>query len=211
MIDTLIVLAKQPVPGRVKTRLTGATTPRGAAAIAAAALTDTLDRVDATPARNRVLAFDGDVSNWLRPGWRTVTQPIGGLDRRLWSSLVAAGRGPAVLIGMDTPQVTPVELAAFDADRFDACIGPSTDGGYWLIGLREPSGARAAIEGVPMSTGHTYDAQLARLRGLGLRVQVLGLRTDVDTPESADVVARIAPHTRFAVQWRALAECASVG
>jgi uncharacterized protein len=211
MIETLVVLAKQPVPGRVKTRLIGATTAAGAATLAAALLTDTLDHVDATPVRNRVLAFDGDVSTWLRPGWRTVAQPVGGLDHRLWSSLVAAGPGPTVLIGMDTPHVMPSELAAFDADRFDACIGPSTDGGYWLIGLRDPRRGRAAIEGVPMSTGHTFDAQLARLHQLGLHVQILGRRTDVDTPASADVVAGTAPSTRFAVQWRALSERALVG
>lgn len=206
MIETLIVLAKRPVPGRVKTRLAGALTDDGAAAIAAAALTDTLDGVDATPVRNRVLAFDGDISTWLRPGWRAVAQPAGGLDHRLSSSLVAAGTGTAVLIGMDTPQVTPTELAAFDAVRFDACLGPSTDGGYWAIGLRDPSRAAAAVEGVPMSTGHTFDAQLARLRALGLRVQILAALTDVDNPESAEIVARAAPHTRFAAQWRALTE-----
>jgi glycosyltransferase A (GT-A) superfamily protein (DUF2064 family) len=211
MIETLIVLAKQPVPGRVKTRLVGATTARGAATVAAALLTDTLDHVDATPVRNRVLAFDGDASSWLRPGWRAVAQPGGGLDHRLWSSIAAAGSGPTALIGMDTPQVGPVELAAFDADRFDVCIGPATDGGYWLIGFRDPSRARAAIEGVPMSTGHTYEAQLARLHGLGLRAQILGRRTDVDTPESAGVVASTVPHTRFAVQWRALTERALAG
>jgi glycosyltransferase A (GT-A) superfamily protein (DUF2064 family) len=206
MIATLIVLAKRPEPGKVKTRLVGATSAWGAAVVAAAALTDTLDSVDATPVRSRVLAFDGDVSTWLRPGWRTIAQPAGGLDHRLWSSFMDAGPGPAALIGMDTPQVTPVELAAFDLDRFDACLGPSTDGGYWMIGFREAQTARAAIERVPMSTGNTYDAQLTRLRDLGLRVQILSEQTDVDTPESADVVANIAPHTRFAEQWRAQTE-----
>ena len=86
---TIVVLAKRPRPGFVKTRLVPPLTHADAAAVAAAALADTLDAVATTPAQRRVLAFDGDPSGWQRPGWTVVPQPAGGLDRRI----AAACRG----------------------------------------------------------------------------------------------------------------------
>jgi len=200
-LGTVIVIAKRPVPGRVKTRLVPPLTHGRAADLAAAALHDTLDAVDRTAARHRVLAFAGSAVGWLRPGWRHAKQPEGGLDARLVAAFGAA-RGPAVLVGMDTPQLQPAHVEAFDPRRFDACLGPAPDGGYWAIGFADPSHARAAISGVPMSTEHTGAVQLRRLASLGLRVQLLEPLTDVDTIDAAAAVARAAPNTRFA---RALA------
>ena len=206
MIDTYIVIAKEPVPGRVKTRLTPDVTAADAAELAAAALRDTLDAVAATPACDRVLAFDGCAHDWLRPRWRHWAQADGGLDVRLSAAFSSAGRRPAVLVGMDTPQVTPALLGRFDPATFDACLGPTIDGGYWCLGLRDPSLAPGLITGVPMSTTWTYAAQLYRLRSHGLRVQVLEELIDVDTAADARHVARLAPATEFAVTWRRLTE-----
>ena len=100
---------------------------------------------------------------------------------------------------MDTPQLAGDQLTAFDPERFDACLGLAPDGGYWVIGFRDPAWAGAAIRGVPMSTAHTGAAQLERLRGLGLRVQLLDELTDVDTIDSADEVALLAPDSHFAI------------
>lgn len=195
----VIVLAKRPEPGRVKTRLTPPLSPADAAAVAAAALSDTLDVVDSLAARRRVLCFAGDPSDWLRPGWRGVRQVAGELDLRLAAALLRSGSRPAVLIGMDTPQVTAAQLAAFRPDRFDACFGPATDGGFWALGLARPSRhAAAAVRGVPMSRADTGAVQLRRLRSLGLRVQVLDELTDVDTIASAHAVAALAPGGAFA-------------
>jgi glycosyltransferase A (GT-A) superfamily protein (DUF2064 family) len=194
---TAIVIAKRPLPGRVKTRLVPPLSHGQAAELAAAALADTLDAVERSAARRRVLAFAGDARGWLRAGWQHVRQPEGGLDERLIAAF-AATRGPAVLVGMDTPQLTPAQLDAFDPDRFDACLGPARDGGYWAIGFADASRAARAIRGVPMSTDRTRDVQLRRLNSLGLRVQLLEPLTDVDTIDTAHEVARAAPRTRFA-------------
>ncbi|HEY2173501.1 MAG TPA: DUF2064 domain-containing protein [Mycobacteriales bacterium] len=206
MIETYIVIAKEPVPGRVKTRLTPDVTAADAAELAAAALQDTLDAVDATPARDRVLAFDGYAYDWLRPRWRHCDQAGGGLDMRLSAAFSNAALQPAVLVGMDTPQVTPALLGQFDPATFDACLGPTVDGGYWCIGLRDPSLAPTVINGVPMSTSWTFAAQLDRLRRHGLRVQVLDELIDVDTAADAQIVAQLAPATAFAATWLRLAE-----
>jgi glycosyltransferase A (GT-A) superfamily protein (DUF2064 family) len=103
---TLLVIAKPPLPGRVKTRLVPPCTPRQAAALAEAALADTLQAALAVPARRRVLVLDGEPGPWLPPGFDIIPQCGGGLDERL-AGAFAAAHGPALLIGMDTPQLTP--------------------------------------------------------------------------------------------------------
>ncbi|MGW2315126.1 TIGR04282 family arsenosugar biosynthesis glycosyltransferase, partial [Actinomadura luteofluorescens] len=135
----LLVIAKQPVPGRVKTRLTPAYSPAEAAALAEASLRDTLAAVAAAPAGRRVLALAGDPGPWLPDGFTVIAQRGGGLDERLAHAFTDAYAGrPLVLIGMDTPQVTPALLgrARRALGRADAVFGPARDGGFWLLGLR---------------------------------------------------------------------------
>jgi glycosyltransferase A (GT-A) superfamily protein (DUF2064 family) len=203
VIESLIVLAKRPVPGLVKTRLTPPFTPAHAAELAAAALLDTLDAVDGMPTRQRVLAFAGDANSWLRPGWAYVRQRDGGLDERIAAALAESATS-SVLIGMDTPQLQPQHLAGVDLVKHDACLGLSSDGGYWAIGLADPSLARRAVCGVPMSTPVTGIRQLERLATLGLEVQLLDTLTDVDTVIEAREVAKDAPWTGFAKTYRDL-------
>lgn len=197
-LGTVVVIAKEPRPGHVKTRLVPPLTHEQAAEVAGAALWDTMLAVAGVRARELMLAFDGDSAHWLSEGWRAVPQPAGGLDDRLVAAFGAVGPGPAVLIGMDTPQVRADQVAAFDPARYDACFGPATDGGYWAIGFTDPKMAAGAIAGVPMSTERTGAAQLERLRAQGMRVQLLDELTDVDTIESARDVARVATGSAFA-------------
>ena len=192
MIATMLVLAKEPLPGKVKTRLVPPLSFEGAAEVAAAALADTL-RVVAPVARRRVMVLDGVAGPWLPHGWRVAPQRVGGLDRRLADAFADAGRGVTVLVGMDTPQLRPEQLAAFDPSRYDACLGPAVDGGYWAIGLSDPAVARAVIPGVPMSTVDTGVEQLRRLRAHGLRVQLLDSLEDIDTFAAAQRVAAEMP------------------
>ncbi|ELS57399.1 TIGR04282 family arsenosugar biosynthesis glycosyltransferase [Streptomyces viridochromogenes] len=198
-MTTLLVIAKEPRPGRVKTRLTPPFTPEQAAVLAEAALKDTLDAVARTPARRRVLVLDGAPGPWLPPGFEVVPQCAGGLDERL-AEAFAGCAGPALLVGMDTPQVTP-ELLTVDWADCDAYFGPAEDGGFWALGLAEPDPAR--LRGVPMSTPHTGAVQRARLDGL--RVRDLPLLRDVDTAYDAALVAEAAPGGHFAAALACLA------
>ncbi|WP_051832228.1 TIGR04282 family arsenosugar biosynthesis glycosyltransferase [Streptomyces katrae] len=194
---TLLVIAKAPVPGRVKTRLTPHFTPQQAAALARAALQDTLDAVLATPARRRVLYLDGAPGHWLPDGIEVVPQCDGVLDLRL-AAAFALYQGPALLIGMDTPQVTPELLArGLDFSRTNAWFGPALDGGFWALGLAEPD--PALLIGVPMSVPQTGEVQRLRLTASGRSVRDLPALRDVDTPGDAAEVAAAAPGTRFAV------------
>ncbi|MFI9808585.1 DUF2064 domain-containing protein [Streptomyces sp. NPDC052301] len=202
-MTTLLVIAKEPRPGRVKTRLTPPFSPEQAAQLAAAALADTLHAVAASPASRRVLVLDGAVGPWLPPGFEVLPQCAGGLDERL-ADAFAHCSGPALLIGMDTPQVTPGLLTVDFADC-DAYLGPAQDGGFWALGLAAPD--PALLRGVPMSTPVTGAVQRQRLVSAGLRVRDLPRLRDVDTAADAHAVAALAPHGRFAAR---LARCAPV-
>lgn len=197
-MSTLAVIAKAPVPGRVKTRLCPPCTPGQAAALADAALRDTLDAMArARPAARRAVVLDGDAGPWL-DGERVVAQRGGGLDERL-AAAFADLAGPALIVGMDTPQVTPAQLdrALSALDEHDAVLGPAADGGYWCIGLRGVDPARA-LHGVPMSAPHTLAAQRERLRRLRVPFTEVDELHDVDTIADARAVAAAAPRTRFA-------------
>lgn len=206
---TLLVIAKEPLPGRVKTRLTPPYTPPEAAELAAASLADTLDTVLAAPARRRVLVLDGRPGPWLPSGIEVVPQCAGGLDERL-AAAFAGCSGPALLVGMDTPQITPGLLApALGPDAWqdcDAWFGPAVDGGFWALGLAEPD--PELLRGVPMSRPDTGALQRARLTGAGLKVRDLPPLRDVDTAEDAGKVAAAAPESRFAATLARLAAAA---
>lgn len=197
-LGSLLVIAKEPRPGRVKTRLTPPFSPDQAAALAAAAVADTLRVAGVVAADRHLLVLDGRPGPWVSAAWTVVAQVPGGLDLRLAAAFAAAGAGPAVLIGMDTPQVSAGQISAFDPARFDCCLGPAADGGYWALGFRDPGDAAGVLPGVPMSRPDTAAHQLARLRAAGLRVQLLDQLVDVDTADSAATVARDWPDTGFA-------------
>lgn len=201
---TFVVLAKRPVPGRVKTRLSPPFTATEAADLAGAALRDTLDVVAELPAARRLLAFDGDPDGWLPAGWTHVAQVDGSLDRRIAAALEASEE-PTVLVGMDTPQLSALDFAELNLTDFDASLGLATDGGYWALGLARPEIAEFVVHDIPMSRPDTGERQLHRLTQLGLRVQLLPEQTDIDTAESAATVADLVPDSRFARTFRTLA------
>jgi len=197
-LPTLLVMAKAPVPGRVKTRLTPPFSLTEAAALAEAALLDTLDVVLAAPAGRRVLVLDGAVGDWLPPGVEVLPQVEGGLDERIAAALQRVA-GPVLLVGMDTPQLTASHLTVSFANH-DAWFGPAHDGGFWGLGLARPD--PALVRGVPMSRDDTGAHQYQRLIDAGLRVGSLPLLRDVDTAACAAAVSAEAPHTRFAALHR---------
>lgn len=211
----LLVLAKSPVPGQVKTRLCPPATPDEAADLAAAALLDTLDAVRTVPGGRPVVALAGRLDHAARAeelhaGLHDLTTlPQRGRD--LGHRIAAAHRDTAALLpgrpvlqlGMDTPQVGADLLADAavpllnERRAVDAVLGPATDGGWWALGLRDPRAA-AVIAAVPTSRDDTGARTLRALRAAGLRVGLLPELTDVDTAADAVAVARSAAGTRFA-------------
>jgi len=197
-MTTLVIIAKQPVPGAAKTRLHPPLSLEQAAEIAAACLDDTLAALGDLPATRRVLFYQGDRLPARSEGYDVIPQTTGTLDERL-GDLFDAVDGPTVLIGMDTPQVTTADLfPAFTAwpRNIDAWFGPAEDGGWWALGLRDPRGD--LIRGVAMSQDDTGARTLARLRAARLSVGLLPTLRDVDYLDDARLVAQLAPRTTFA-------------
>lgn len=207
-LDILLVLAKAPVPGRVKTRLCPPATPAQAARIAAAALADTLDAVRAVRGALPVVALGGRRED-VDPAVLRGLSVLGQRGVRLGERIAAAHADAAVLapgrsvlqVGMDTPQLCAGLLAEclarLGGRGLDAVLGPATDGGWWALGLRNPLDAGLLRE-VPTSRADTGERTLAALRAAGLRVAMLPELSDVDTAADAALVAAEAPGGRFA-------------
>lgn len=215
---TFLVLAKAPVPGLVKTRLTSAYTEHEAAALAAAALLDSLDAVSAAASaagfaeRRLVCALTGDLDRAAAPaalraglaGFTIVPQRGTGLGERIeHAHRDAAGDfGATVQIGMDTPHAHPAVLAEVAArvvseDGPDAVLGMAEDGGWWLLALRRAADARL-VTSVPMSTRETGRLTRRALENAGLRVEDAPVLSDVDEPGDVVAVAARCPDSRFA-------------
>ena len=205
----LLVMAKEPVAGRVKTRLCPPLTPSQAADYAAGALADTLDAVAGCGADQKILALDGAPGPWLPDGFRVIAQRGGTFNERLARAWADAG-GPGVQIGMDTPQVTAALLdAALDAVAPGrAVVGPTFDGGWWGLGLPAPEGA--AFDHVPMSRSDTGDHQRAQLRRLGYVVHDLAALVDVDHFTDAVTVAAETPHLRSTAVLRSFSQAGRI-
>lgn len=206
LLAHLLVIAKAPVPGLSKTRLCPPCTPEQAAGLAEAALEDTLAAVSGTACERRTLVLDGSPGGWLPDeGYEIVSQSTGGLGARL-AAAFSHSDGPALLIGMDTPQVCPNlldnSLRQLQQPGTDAVLGLAEDGGYWAIGLREPN--PDVFAGVPMSSSCTGAFQREQLDRLGLRVGELPALRDVDYMADARSVAAERPLGRFAQAVRSL-------
>lgn len=207
-MTAVLVVAKAPEPGRVKTRLGADIGMEQAAEVAAASLLDTLAAcAEATGERHVSLA--GHLALAVRReeleaalvGWTVHPQEGAGFAERL-ADAHARVAGPALQVGMDTPHLTPELLAdaAAGLATHDAVLGPAEDGGWWLLALRHPRHA-AALVGVEMSTPTTGADTRAALEAAGLTVGSTAALRDVDTVADADAVAALVPASRFAAVW----------
>ena len=212
-MTSILVVAKAPEPGRVKTRLGNEIGMEAAAEVAAASLLDTLATC-ASAASDRHLSLAGDLGAALREaeiqaaleGWRVHPQAGAGFAERL-ADAHARMPGPVIQVGMDTPHLT-AELLGETAARlatYDAVLGPAVDGGWWVLALRDPARA-VALVGVAMSTPTTGADTRIALEAAGLSVGLAPTLRDVDTVADAHVVAALAPGSRFAEAWARVRE-----
>ena len=195
----LIVIAKTPRPGLVKTRLMPPLSADEAWAVAWACLDDTLAAAAAVPSSRHVLLLSGEPGSWVPDGFEIIPQVGGGLGERLAAGFEAVA-DDAIVIAMDTPQVDPTSLArALRALRstHDSVFGPAADGGYWLLGFRRDVSSASVLDGIPMSTDRTGAAQLHRLQSLGLTTLTLETLRDVDDVDDLLIVGTAHPSTRL--------------
>lgn len=178
-------MAKAPRAGRVKTRLAADIGAVGAVRFYRTALAATVRRVTAPGRWRTVLAVAPDHAELAEfgpvahvAGLRVQPQGDGDLGARLARLFAQANPGLVVVIGSDIPAVNPTLIAgAFEAlAGHDVVLGPSSDGGYWLIGMRTRSIRRGMLSNVRWSTP---DARADTLRAFGPRARV-GLIVPLD-------------------------------
>lgn len=192
MPDTLVIMAKKPQPGAVKTRLARRLGDEATGELYRAFLRDLHQRFAAAPWRLlwAVHPPGSDLAADLEAEVECIDQRGATLAERMWNlfadlfGVALAEAGRVVMIGADVPHLEVEEVAAaFSAlERSDVVLKPTRDGGYCLIGLRR---AVDLFTGIPMSTAEVFRRTLERARSLGLQVEVQPEGFDID--ELADL------------------------
>ena len=197
----VLVFAKAPEPGLVKTRLVPALGEGPAAVLAARLARRTVAEVARAGLASVTLCATPDTSHpffeLLQRHHRVtlVEQGGGDLGARMYRALAAAlcQHDAAILVGTDIPGLSAADLiraAAYLEDGADAVLGPAEDGGYWLIGLRRSHAALSALfDDMPWGGGTVLAETLRRMVGLGLRAACVAERWDVDRPDDLERLA----------------------
>ena len=194
MLPRLILFARAPVAGRVKTRLADLLTAEGAARLYRAFLEDAARSCASSAAWESVLAVDGDpddeeLARLFPPPWRRVRQAAGDLGSRLTAAFLRefeAGAPAALAVGSDHPELRRGRLReafAILGRGSRAVLVPAEDGGYCAIGLRRSISPAEVFRDIPWSSRSVLPATLDRLSAVGAGASVLASSYDVDLPE----------------------------
>ena len=194
MTTALAIFARSPVPGTVKTRLHSRYTPTQAAAIYRAFILDTVNAARNATVDRRFVACDppgseAELSELAGAGWIPFPQVSADLGERMYRAArhcFDIGSGRVVIVGTDVPSLPPRRIdRAFDLlAEHEIVLGPSVDGGYYLVGLSTP--IREIFRDIDWSTEHVLAQTLERIRSLRLTAGILPSWYDVDTPEQLD-------------------------
>jgi len=210
----IAVMAKAPRTGEVKTRLVPPLSREEAAALYRCLLLDKLHQVGDLPGIDPYLAYTpadarDSILSLAPQGFALIPQAgsdLGDRLHRLSAILLERGHPAAVIIDSDTPTLPTTFLmdatARLQSETTDMVLGPTEDGGYYLIGLKRP--CRALFDGIPWSSSAVLSETLQRASAQRLRVSTLPPWFDVDTPDDLvrlrhDLATNgnaLAPHTR---------------
>ena len=214
----LLVFAKTPKPGKVKTRLLAAVSPEAAAALHAACISDALRLARSVPGCD-VFVFAAGGTNYFQQltklretGKRIRVLPQRGADlgarmENAFRKCFALDYRQVVVIGTDTPWMGTNRLRQAFADlrANDVVIGPAEDGGYYLLGMRKM--VAAIFRKIPWSTERVLELTLKAIAGTKLRSKLLRRDFDLDRPEDLHRAARmlkttprVAPELAAAIQ-----------
>ena len=191
----IVVMAKAPQPGQVKTRLVPPLSAGGAAVLAARFARRTLTTAVAAALGPVTLCCAPDATHEFfqvcarRHGVALVDQGDGDLGARMQRALAMGleRHRRVLLLGTDVPSVEPHDLrsaAAALGDGADVVIGPATDGGYWLIGARRIDAS--LFDGIAWSTPGVLAATRGRIAALGWKAAEIATHADVDLPSDLE-------------------------
>ncbi len=190
--QAIIVFAREPQQGRVKTRMLKSLQAVFVTDLYKTFIEDVLEQVTAVEPADKFLyyAHDRDEVPFLNQFADRLTiraqqgQTLGDRMHHAFSEVAAQGYKRAVIIGTDCIEISRQDLAdALETlTTAQCCLGPSTDGGYYLIGLQQSH--PAIFEGVEWGTETVFDTSVANIRRLGLSLTILPTKEDMDTIES---------------------------
>ncbi|MEK7232538.1 MAG: TIGR04282 family arsenosugar biosynthesis glycosyltransferase [Elusimicrobiota bacterium] len=189
-MNKLMIFIKAPVPGRVKTRLCPPLSPTQAAALYIAFAKDTLETARNSAGYQVDILYDSSADfpdlRWLEPAlpppfFAQRGDDLGTRLEQAFNDTFSRGTGKIIAIGSDTPHIAPaaIERAFSSLDRADVVLGPAADGGYYLIGLKEPCGF--LFQEISWSTVDVVRQTLERAKQRGLKTATLPTLFDVDT------------------------------
>jgi rSAM/selenodomain-associated transferase 1 len=202
-LDRLILFTRYPEPGKAKTRLIPALGAEGAAALHQQMADHTVGQVRMFQLQHPLcveVRFAGGnrdlMQRWLGSDWMYTGQGEGDLGDRMgrsFQSAFNAGVNRVLLIGTDCPDLDALllEQAFCQLQHHDLVLGPASDGGYYLIGLRR--WIPPLFSGIEWSTAGVLERTLAIAEDLNLSVALLPVLSDVDYPADLKIWHRIAP------------------
>jgi rSAM/selenodomain-associated transferase 1 len=182
LLPLVILFAKAPVPGRVKTRL--GLDPERAAALHSWFVRQTLEMLERCAGVEVELSTDEPTVAWPEFSGRRTVQTSGNLGMRIYAGLrgaLAAGRGKALVVGSDSPGLPPSHIHALLASRADVAFGPAEDGGFYAIACSRTD--PAMFDAVHWSTSSALEDTVQASRNCGLTVELGPSWFDVDRPE----------------------------
>lgn len=197
MPAAILLFAKAPVPGRVKTRLQPVWTPDQAAELHRAFVDDLLDTLATFPPAVAVeLHTDIPTDAWSRPGVSKRLQQAGDLGVRMLRALehsLGSGASPTMIVGGDVPNLPKSHLEELLAMDADVVLGPSEDGGYYAICCRRTH--PAMFEAVGWSSSRAFDDTVRAARKAGLSVAWGPIWSDIDSAGDLARLITIPRHT----------------
>lgn len=207
MLERLIIFARYPEPGKVKTRLIPALGAPGAAAFYRQMAEQTLAQARRLQGQRSLqveVRFVGGsyelMQDWLGRDLSYTTQGDGDLGARMERSLDAAfgaGVSRSIIIGTDCPDLDAkfMEQAFQSLEQHDLVLGPATDGGYYLIGLRQT--VPELFTGIAWSTSVVLQQTVEIAQKLGLAIAYLPTLSDIDYPEDLAQCKLFDTHTQI--------------
>lgn len=195
----IIVFAKAPVAGQVKTRLCPPLTPDEAASLHGSLVLDILERCQSLKGYDRILAgtpsphhpfFRAMEARFKIPVWDQIGDDLGTRMASAFKQALGSPYRSVVVIGTDIPGINgPLLTTAVEGlQDHDVVVGPTMDGGYYLIGLRSP--VPDLFEGIPWSTDQVYALTEQKIKMLGLSLKILPKLRDLDTVEDLQICIR---------------------
>jgi len=192
----LIVFAKAPVAGQVKTRLCPPLTPDEAASLHGSLVLDLLDRCQSLKGCDAIVAgapsqnhpfFGAMKTRFKIPIWDQVGDDLGARMAHAFQAALGSSYHSVLIVGTDIPgiSVSLITTAFKSLQDHDIVLGPTVDGGYYLIGLRTP--VPELFENIPWSTDQVFSLTEEKIKALGLTLTVLPMLRDLDTVDDLQV------------------------